>query len=501
MALEPFKISIYQYIWSAFNNIETLKQLEQAQRYQRNYSERVRRPGSAAPYRWNAGFNTRKHDITKLLENVEQQTNGIVDLFVELNRANATNQRILQQRQLELNQSQKYGTAKDREIRNLRGKLQREERENLSLKKQIHGLHVDVKTRDNQIQRMRTEIKGHRNHIPRMKKEIESKIRQIAEMELKLCAEEQRLSSLRERLQSQEEKNASLIQQTEKLKGTIQKQDSVNQSLTNQVQRLREDVKAQDRNSGRMRREIQSHQKRLEVQRQKEQTLRQTLRNREEEKVSLNQKLERLQQAAKTTAADIDRMRREIYDTRKTLDGEKNEKMSISNQLQQARNEGVVKSKQIMDLTAKLNRSYTLDPVHEDDLEIEEKGEEKEIIHEDVELYKKHFDIVSEWSVLADELKALAKPLKQSDDDEKQPAISADKLLTEYVHSYCLVRKQETRLRRIENVNLSDLLSHQNGLSVEYSVFNVHILHLGEYSFYSLVPVRASLCHRNPKGE
>lgn len=153
------------------------------------------------------------------------------------------------------------------------------------------------------------------------------------------------------------------------------------------------------------------------------------------------------------------------------------EKLAISNQLEQAQNIAIEKERRIEDLAKLISCSYTLSEVHvlkEPPMEHRDDNDlkENEIIHEDVALYQRHSDIVSMWNVLTLKLQKLAEPLEEGDDDEKQPAeqeqmaFSIDELLQEYEQSHRLIHQQQRRLSRMENVFLSDLISHQNGLSV-----------------------------------
>ena len=128
--------------------------------------------------------------------------------------------------------------------------------------------------------------------------------------------------------------------------------------------------------------------------------------------------------------------------------------------------------------------SYTLIQVlsaeQDDKIQLENtgKGDDdeakgKEASHDDVELYQKHSRIVSEWDAVSQKLQKLSESLNHGDDDEKQLAkqqadFSVDKEIETLETSYRLINQQKIRLRRMTNVYLSDLISHQNGLSVKY---------------------------------
>lgn len=159
----------------------------------------------------------------------------------------------------------------------------------------------------------------------------------------------------------------------------------------------------------------------------------------------------------------------------------KNELEILRNECDRVTSEGILKDQEIVSLKDKLSSAYTLSEVHHPNSGKKETMDmnavkEKVKKSEDGAFYQKHAIILSEWNILTEKLEKLAKPLKERDDDEKQPAeqdetaLSADKLLRKYGESHSLIHQQQRRLSRMENVFMSDLISHQNGLSVKYSI-------------------------------
>ena len=147
-----------------------------------------------------------------------------------------------------------------------------------------------------------------------------------------------------------------------------------------------------------------------------------------------------------------ERMRKELIKSRKELDDKEKE---IVIERERRKSEAKVKDKQIENLKEILS-PYTLGPaIHQnksfDEKQDQNKVKEKEMVHGDGALYNKHYQIISEWNVLTEKLKELAGPLKEGNDDLKYSAgkpgiLSADKLLSEYQHSYRLIHQQQTRL-------------------------------------------------------
>ena len=155
------------------------------------------------------------------------------------------------------------------------------------------------------------------------------------------------------------------------------------------------------------------------------------------------------------------------------------ERNSFKRKLNQARKHNTAKELKMEALEERLSRSYTISAVHVLETPTEETQHQKDLrnnrcIHEDSALYQKHRDIVSEWNVLTQTLQKLAEPLIEENDDEKEPAdqkqetLSTDEILRQYEQSHCLIHQQQTRLKRMEHVLRSDLVSHQNGLIVMY---------------------------------
>ena len=426
----------------------------------------------------------------KGLQNDIQLREGNMD---KVKRQNQSKTQQILRLQGRLQAQEKQNKSMSNEMVKLNETIEVQKKERQSMTKQSERLQKEITDQNSNIQIKANEIQRHQKSLKVQEKQIQSKSREIEGLRKEATAQQQRFQLL-------ENKNVSMVQQMNQLKEKVQSQEKEKQSMTKQLKGLQRDVQFRNRNIEKMKKQIESQQKahnvqekenqsqtqqivrlqqRLKLQDQAKQKLQQTLQNREKENRSMVQQLERLQQETEGKAAEIRRAGKEIYDTRKTLDEEQKEKRSILNQLQQVRNEGVVKDKQIADLKETLDRSYTLDVVDDRRMQSEETKDEDEAKanpqgHGDHALYDKHRSIVSEWNVLTEKLQKLADPLKGGNDDEKQPAepkqgaLSAGKLLREYEASSRLMNQQNERLKLVDDSHLSDLVSHQKSLNVEY---------------------------------
>ena len=387
-------------------------------------------------------------------------------------------------------------------MKKLNETIEEQKNKEQALKEQLKGTQKTSKDRKNDIERMSKEIEGHQKSLKAQEKQIQSKSREINGLQKEATAQQRQFRSLQQKLQTQEQQNVSMARSMNQLKAKVQSQEKDNQSITKQLKGLQKDMQVRDGNIEKMKKHIKSQQKahkvqetenqlktqqivrlqeRLQVKDQEEQALRQTLQTREEQNTSMEQQLERLQQDTELRTADINRLNAEIVEKQRKLRQQEEEKLLMTNQLEQIRNEGMTKDQAIEALEERLRRSYTLSAVHDDNTQTDEKednieGKEQERTHGDGALYKKHCDIVTEWNTLTEKLEKLAESLKIGDDDEKQASVqqqgglSADNLLDEYENAYRLINRQKARLEQVKDLNLSELILHQNELSVKYLI-------------------------------
>lgn len=121
-----------------------------------------------------------------------------------------------------------------------------------------------------------------------------------------------------------------------------------------------------------------------------------------------------------------------------------------------------------------LQRSYTLEQITT--VQMESKMDVADEIaradHGDSALYEKHRVNLRAWNVLTEKLQKIALNEEREDVDEKQAldesTLSADELMSQFVDCQGLIQQQE---RRLNQIDIKDLIDHQQALSVQYGIF------------------------------